>query len=136
MAVANVCLKRSTDPAEAAAAVRRNVCSTCMPIGMGKCPIGPEDVHGRGYYVVGQSIQVIETGEAGRLRWKVAVFFSGRRFDLRYPVARFRRRREAVQRAKDYGLHYCGGGAVERWCGDDWLIRNDRRTIVILVLPR
>lgn len=136
MAVATVCLKRSTDPAEAAAAVRRNVCSTCMPIGMGRCPIGPEDVDGRGWYVVGHSIQVIETGKAGRLRWRVAVYFSGRKFDLRYPVASFKRRWEAVERAKDYGLHYCGGGAVERWCGGDWLVRNDRLTIVILVVSK
>lgn len=116
--------------------MRRNVCSTCMPIGMGHCPIGAEDTHWRGYHVVGHSIQVIETDEAGRRRWMVAVYFSGRRFDLRYPVARFKRRRDAVDRAQDYGLHYLGEGTVERWCGDDWLVRHAGQSIVILVLAR
>ncbi len=125
------CGMRSENPAEAAAARRRNLCAICRPIGRGCCPIGPE--HSRGWNVAGHSIQVIQLRK--RL-WEVVVLFSGYRLDLRFPIAHFRRRRPALEKAFDFGRHYLIGGTPEPWCGRDWIVRNGRDSIVILVLDR
>lgn len=130
------CQKSASDRATRDAARKRNICHVCRPLGMGRCPIGEEWLCWPGYYVIGHSIQVMDTARSGRCRWVVAVFFSGRRADLRFPVGVFARKNEALKCAFDYGRHYVGGGVVDQWCPGDWIARGPRGNIIILVVDR
>lgn len=129
-----ICAKHSSNPEEAAAARRRDICAVCAPSGRGHCPIGPELRGERCYNVVSGSIQVIERKPRGKRRWLVVKLFSGCRLDLRYPLRYFAKKGEAIWQAWDFGRHHLGGGTMEAWCSGDWIVRNGREAIVILVV--
>jgi hypothetical protein len=90
---------------------------------------------GRGWYVVGKSVQVIEDREREwQRRWMVALFFSGRRFDRRYPVRFFPCLDAALSYAFKIAVHH-SGGKVEPW-GSDYIAGDDgRNRIPILIVP-
>lgn len=129
------CGKHSPDVTAARRARLLDRCDVCVN-GLGKCPIGPEMTRGRGWYFIGDSVQVIEDRERKRKRrWMVAVFFSGRRFNRCYPVQFFRHLSVAKEVGCDYAWHLAGGGPVSRWANDSYLVGpDDRKRVAVLIV--
>lgn len=79
-------------------------------------------LRGRGWYVYGHSIQVIETTfRRARHRWMVVVFWPNRKYDRRYPVRFFRNDFRGLELAFAYARHLKPGCPIaEIDEGEDW----------------